>query len=80
MTRLSQPQAIEFIEAYGMAPDYIAVTHVEAFVAEPVQDVLTDLENFAPGIDPDSYDITPDFLDEMGICGAKIVIRTTEAV
>lgn len=76
MTRLSQSYAIEFIESYGMDPDFITETHIEAFLAEDVQDVRTDLENFAPGIDPDSYDITPDFCDEAGICGAKVVIRT----
>ena len=80
MTRLKQSQAVELIENYGMDPDYITVTHVEAFLVEDVQDVLTDLENFAPGIDPDSYDITPDFCDEAGIGGAKVVIRTEAAV
>lgn len=79
MTRLSQSQAIEFIESYGMGPDFIAETHVEAFIAEDVQDVLTDLSNFASDIDPDSYDITPDFIEDMGICGAKVVIRTEAA-
>lgn len=79
MTRLSQSQAIEFIENYGMAPDYITATRVEAFIAEDVQDVRTDLERFAPGIDPDSYDITPDLIDGLGIAGATVVIRT-EAV
>lgn len=80
MTRLTQSMAVEFIETYGMSPDFIADTHVEAFIAEEVRDVLTDLEAFAPGLDPDSYDITPDFIEDMGVSVAKIVIRTEAAV
>lgn len=78
MTRLSQIQAIEFVESYNTTPDHIGEGIVEAFLADPAADVLTDLENFAPGIDPDSYEITPDVIEGMGIWGAKVVIRTGE--
>lgn len=80
MTRLSQAQAVEFIERFNTAPDFIAVTHVEAFLAEDVQDVLAELSQFAGDIDPDSFEVTPDAIEDMGIFGAKIIIRTTEAV
>lgn len=87
MTRLSQPQAIEFIEAYGMAPDYIGDGTVEAFIGGyDMADIRTDIENFcdfvASGtgqeIDPDSYEITPDTVEGMGLPAVKIVIRTME--
>ena len=58
----------------------IAVTHVEAFLAEDVQDVLAELSQFAADIDPDSFEVTPDAIEDMGIFGAKIIIRTAEAV
>lgn len=81
MTRLTQSQAVEFIEAtYFTEPDIVTDTHVEAFIAADAADVRTDMDLFTAfmdlDIDPDSYTITPDAIEDMGISAAKIIIRT----
>ena len=78
MNRLSHLAAIEFIETYCIPPDVDTDTYVEAVLYEPVEDVLTYLSNFAPGLDPDSYEITPCLIREASIWGTKLVIRTEE--
>lgn len=85
MNRLTQAQAVEFIESsYFTEPDMVTETHVEAFVAADVQDVRTDLEQFTAfmgiEIDPDSYSVTPDVIEDMDVSAAKIIIKTREIV
>lgn len=79
--RLTHAQAVEFIEAtYFMPPDAVTETHVEAFVSADAEDVRTDLDLFTAligvEVDPESVDITPDTIEDMGITAAKIIIRT----
>lgn len=82
MTRLTQAQAVEFLESiFVWEPDEITATHVEAFImGASMDDVQIDLEQFCASyglqIDPDSVQVTPDHIDATDMVATKIVIRT----
>lgn len=85
MTRLTQGQALEFLEGnFGCDPDVVTNTHVEAFImGASMDDVQIDLDNFCASygidVDPDSIKLSPDRIEAMDLPATKITIKTVEA-
>lgn len=81
MTRLSQVQAVEFLEGlYVFEPDMLTDTYAEAYILGTcMSDVREDLEAFCTSygiaLDPDSVEITPDHDDGLDMVATKVVIR-----
>lgn len=82
MTRLTYPQAIEFLESqYIIEPDEVTATHIEAFImGASMDDVLVDLDQFCASygieLEDDAVRLSPDVIEAMDIPATKIVIKT----
>ena len=82
MTRLTYPQAMEFLESvFVTEPDEVTDTHVEAFImGASMDDGLVDLDQFCASygieLEDDAVRLSPDVIEAMDIPATKIVIKT----
>ena len=84
MRRMTQFEALEFVESFDVGPDAILPAAVLATLADVgMYEVRDGLELFAGqcgfDVDPASYEITPTHLDDAETMAAvEIIIRTEE--